>query len=224
MPSPSPIVSCRDASVLFGDVLALCPTSLTVEPGESVALMGPSGSGKTTLLQCIEGLIRPTSGAVQVLGQDQRAASRGRRADLRRRQMGLVFQSPDLLPEFSTVENVAFPLVFDGVPRARALGLAVQALDAVGIADRAHASVHTLSGGEAQRASIARALARPDVALVIADEPTASLDAESAEHVTRLLLDLAGAREAGVLLATHDPVVAAQCDRVQRLARHSAAA
>lgn len=212
-------VLCDDAQMKFGEVLALPRTSLLVEHGSSVAIMGPSGSGKSTLLGCIQGLVVPTSGSVTVLGQDQRAASRRARSDLRRRRMGLVQQSSDLLEEFSAVENVAFPLLFEGTRRPAALARAAAAVELVGLAHRADADVRSLSGGEAQRIAIARALVHPDASLIIADEPTASLDVDSARTVTELLLYAAQDREATVVLATHDPSVAGMCDRVFRLVR-----
>lgn len=212
-------VACTDATVTFGDVLALPRTSLSVFAGSSLAIMGPSGSGKSTLLACIQGLERPTSGTVVVLGQDQGSASPRARSELRRRRMGLILQSPNLLEEFSAIENVAFPLLFDGTKRASALKCAHEALSGVGLEHRANADVRTLSGGEAQRIAVARALVRPGIALLIADEPTASLDADNARRVTELLLREAERCSAAVLLATHDPAVAALCARTHHLAR-----
>lgn len=133
--------------------------------------------------------------------------------------MGLIFQNADLLPEFSAIENVAFTLLFDGVPRRDALRLASAALDAVGLAHRRDADPRTLSGGEAHRVAVARALVRPEIALVIADEPTAALDATNASEITELLLNIARDRGAAVILATHDLAVAQRCDRIVQLAR-----
>lgn len=214
------IVACDDAEVTFGATTALSRTSLHVARAESVAIMGPSGSGKTTLLQCIEGLVTATSGEVWVLGQNQTSSSGRKRSDLRRVKMGLIFQTADLLPEFNTAENVAFTLLFDGVPRTKAIGAARNALRAVGLGDRENADIRTLSGGEAQRVAVARALARPTVELIIADEPTASLDVENARDITELLLVHARERGAAVLLATHDPAIAAMCDRIVQIERH----
>ncbi|WP_042343265.1 ATP-binding cassette domain-containing protein [Brachybacterium muris] len=203
----------------FGEVLALPRTSLQVAPSESVAIMGPSGSGKSTLLSCIQGLIPPTSGIVMVLGQDQALATKVQRSDLRRRRMGLIQQNPDLLPEFSTVENVAFPLLFDGMKRADAVKRAKESLARVDLAHRSNADVRTLSGGEAQRVAVARALIHPDVALLIADEPTAALDAENAYLVTSLLTSEATRHDAALILATHDRSVASLCSRTVRISR-----
>lgn len=213
------VVQCAELSVAFGEISALPPTTLSLSAGGSMAIMGPSGSGKSTLLRCVQGLERPTGGALTVLGQNQVAASRRDRSSLRRRRLGLIQQWPDLLEEFSTVENVAFPLLFDGVPRLTALTRGREALRAVGLEERAEADVRTLSGGEAQRVAVARALARPDLALIIADEPTASLDRDNATLITELLLSEARQRGAAVMLATHDPLVAQCCDETHQLVR-----
>lgn len=217
-------VQCVNTAVTFCEILALPPTTLHVEQGDSLAIMGPSGSGKSTLLACIQGLQKPTSGTVLVLGQDQASASARARSDLRRRRMGLILQSPHLLEEFSASENVAFPLLFDGMRRSAAMELAGDALEAVGLADHAHADIRSLSGGEAQRVAVARALVRPEISLLIADEPTSSLDAENARLVTELLLREAHRRRAAVLLATHDPAVAGHCSRTHHLTRELGAA
>lgn len=213
------VVTCDDLEVAFGTTLALSRTSFHVNAGESVAIMGPSGSGKTTLLQCIEGMIRPTSGSIHVLGQNQGKASRSKRADLRRKNMGLIFQNPELLPEFSVAENVAFTLLFDGVPRAEALRAAQEALESVGLESKGNAKIQSLSGGESQRVAVARAVVRPELRLLIADEPTAALDVENARLITDILLNEAAEKGATVLLATHDPAIAAMCDRIFRIER-----
>lgn len=216
---PEPVLEGRDLSVSIDKITALHHTDVTVSPGESVAVMGPSGSGKSTLLHCLAGLTRPTTGTVKFLGKEVWSSSRAERATLRRTSMGLVFQDADLLPEFSTAENVAFTLLFDGKARSTALALAEEALGEVGLEGRGDTDPRVLSGGEAHRVSVARALVRPDVSLVLADEPTAALDAENAEVVTGVLLDVAARRDAAVLLATHDDAVAARCARLMRLSR-----
>lgn len=193
--------------------------ALPLDISEAVAIMGPSGSGKSTLLACVQGLARPTAGELAVLRQDQSTASERRRSDLRRLRMGLIQQESNLLPEFSTVENVAFPLLFDGVKRSKALSVAAEALEEVSLSERLDADVRTLSGGEAQRVAVARALTRSDLGLVVADEPTASLDAENAALITESILATARQRGASVLLATHDREVASHCDRIVRLTR-----
>lgn len=214
-----PILEGAGLSVSIDAVTALHHTDVAVRPGESLAVMGPSGSGKSTLLHCLSGLTRPSSGSVTFLGHDVWGGPRRTRAALRRQSMGLIFQDADLLPEFSTVENVAFTLLFDGMPRNKALASAEAALDEVGLADRGDADPRVLSGGEAHRIAVARALVRPEVSLVLADEPTAALDAENAALITNLLLDVATLRDAAVLLATHDRSVAARCERTLQLSR-----
>ena len=215
----SHVVECTDVEVLFGATVALPRTTLHLRAGETLALMGPSGSGKTTLLKVIQGLVKPSSGSVIVLGQDQAVASRKARSTLRLRAMGLINQNPDLLPEFTTAENVALPLLLDGVNRTQALNDAARILESLGLGDRRNADVSTLSGGEAQRVAVARALVRESVKLAIADEPTASLDADNAQKIGRELVAHTRERGATLLLATHDTAVAEHCDRVLHIAR-----
>ncbi|WP_367619127.1 ABC transporter ATP-binding protein [Brachybacterium sp.] len=203
----------------FGSVVALSRTTLHVAPGESIAIMGPSGSGKTTLLRVLQGLTPPSSGYAVVLGQNQGTARKRERAELRRRRMGLISQNADLLPEFSALENVALPLLLDGARRSEGLEAGRRALHRLGLGERCDAHVASLSGGEAQRVAVARAIVREDVELVIADEPTASLDVENAQAVTSDLLKHAADRRAALVLATHDPHVAKRCDRIVRISR-----
>lgn len=194
---------------------------LDVAPGEVVAIMGPSGTGKSTLLGVVSGLVVARGGEVVVAGHDLTTLSAAQRAAVRRRHLGLVFQSPDLLPELSVAENVAVTLVFDGVRRRDALRSARAALESVHLADLADRRIDEVSGGEAQRVALARALVRTDLALLVADEPTASLDQANAGHVARLLVDAVRSRGAGGLLATHDPRVAALADRTVHIGQSS---
>lgn len=187
--------------------------SLTISPGESVALMGPSGSGKSSILSCVVGLQRPTSGTVTVDGYCMSAARPGQRARIRRERIGVAYQDAGLLPELSVAENVAVTLLFDGVPRDRALTMAHESLEAVGLGDHSAKRVDEISGGQAQRVSIARALVRPSVALLMADEPTASLDQATARDIISLLQERVRETGVGALIATHDPAVSAACDR-----------
>lgn len=188
--------------------------SLRVERGESVALMGPSGSGKSSILSCVVGMQRPTRGRVTVDGQEMSSLRAGERARLRRELIGVAYQDAGLLPELSVAENVAVALLFDGVPRPEALDLARVSLAAVGLAGHADKAVDEISGGQAQRVSIARALVRPGAVLLVADEPTASLDRVTAGEVIELIAERVRARGVGALIATHDPAVAAACDVV----------
>lgn len=210
-------IALTGVTVAYGAQVVLDDLSLTIESGECVAVMGPSGSGKTSLLRCISGVFVPDAGTVRVGGCELSGELESGRATIRRTGMGLVFQEPDLLPELTVGENVAITRLFDGVPRRRALAEADESLAQVGLSGHAGMRPDQLSGGEAQRAAVARALCRPDVGLIIADEPTASLDRDNADRVTEVLLERARGRGVTVLLATHDPLVADQCDRTVML-------
>ncbi len=190
---------------------------LSVAPGESVALVGPSGSGKTTLLQLIGALDRPDSGEVRIDGLDILALSEPKRARLRAERMGFVFQTHRLLPQCDALENVLLPRLALGgradkadVARARAL------LDAVGLADRATHRPGQLSVGECQRVAVARALIG-EPTLLLADEPTGSLDNETAEQLAELVAQLRRAQSLTMVLVTHAPWLAARADRVLRI-------
>jgi putative ABC transport system ATP-binding protein len=187
-----------------------------VAPGEWVAIVGESGSGKSTLLNTIAGLERPDAGEVRV---DGRALDHGDDTALalwRRRHVGFVFQAFHLLPYLSVAENVALPLALNGVASAERARRAAEALEAVGLASFAARRPGSLSGGEMQRAAIARALVhRP--ALVLADEPTGNLDAANAQAVLACLADAVKRSGAAALMVTHSAVAAARADRVLRL-------
>ena len=188
-------------------VTALKDVDLVLGPGEFVAVMGPSGSGKSTLLNLAGTLDTPTSGRVLVEGQDLAGLSPTRKADLRRRSIGFVFQDFNLLPSLTAVENVAFPLELDGVPVARARAQAMEALDGVGVAELADRFPEDVSGGQAQRIAIARALIGPR-RLLLADEPTGALDSATGSDVVAVLRQRAD-DGAAVLLVTHEPRFAA---------------
>ena len=192
-------------------VTALKDVDLVLGPGEFVAVMGPSGSGKSTLLNLAGTLDTPTSGRVLVEGQDLAGLSPTRKADLRRRSIGFVFQDFNLLPSLTAVENVAFPLELDGVPVARARAQAMEALDGVGVAELADRFPEDVSGGQAQRIAIARALIGPR-RLLLADEPTGALDSATGGDVVAVLRQRAD-DGAAVLLVTHEPRFAAWADR-----------
>jgi len=198
------------------EVTALAGASLTVAEAEVVAVMGPSGCGKSTLLQVIGGLDAPDSGTVTVAGRDWAALGRSAAAAVRRRTVGYIFQTLDLLPMATAAENVEVPLLLDRMDRAQRAERVADVLATVGLAEQAHHLPDQLSGGQQQRVAIARALVhRP--ALVLADEPTGSLDSQTAQAVTRLLVDAARQRRAGVILVTHDPQIAGHADRVVRM-------
>ncbi|MGL5817398.1 MAG: ABC transporter ATP-binding protein [Phycicoccus sp.] len=208
------VVVARRLTVVVGATVILPATDLVLRSGEVLAVMGPSGSGKTTLLRCVTGLVQPSGGSVSTLGVDLGSASERERARHRRARIGLMFQDPELLPELTVGENVALLGVFDGVPRRRALLDAEVRLAEVGLSGRAGDRVGVLSRGEAQRVALARALARDSMSLLVADEPTASLDATTGGAVVELILERVRALGAAAMIATHDAGVAARCDRV----------
>lgn len=168
-------------------VRALDGINLEVEPGELLAVMGPSGSGKSTLLSIAGGLERPNRGSVFINGIDLATLDGVRRAQVRRRQIGYVFQDYNLIPSLSALENVEMPLQLDGVPNAKARALAMEALDEVGVGDLADRFPERLSGGQRQRIAIARAILK-DPRILILDEATSALDTES-EKIVQAALD-----------------------------------
>lgn len=201
----------RSYPVGRGTVQVLHDVSFTVSEGEVCAIMGPSGSGKSTLMYCLAGLEQPTTGDVSLLGESLTGRSRTALAELRRAELGFVFQSYNLLPTLSVFENVALPFRLRG-DRIDATRVE-EALAAVGLTGRGTAMPPSLSGGEQQRVAIARVLAqRPRI--VFADEPTGALDSRSGALVLAELQRIGRAAGQCVLVVTHDPGVAAACDRV----------
>ncbi|WP_181309894.1 ABC transporter ATP-binding protein [Nocardioides campestrisoli] len=194
------------------EVRAVRDASLSVEPGELVALMGPSGSGKSTLLNLAGGLDTPTSGRVTVAGVDLAGLTQTERARLRRTTIGYVFQDFNLIPALTAEENVALPAELDGRRRSEARETARAALAELGIAELADRFPDDLSGGQQQRVAIARAIAG-ERRLILADEPTGALDTETGEQILRLLRERCDAGAAGVLV-THEARHAAWADRV----------
>ena len=197
--------------------VVLRDVDLTVAGGEIVVLLGRSGSGKSTLLNLVSGIDRPTAGTVRVEGVDVTALSETARTRLRRRRIGFVFQFFNLIPTLTVEENLRLPLELNGVDGAAGRARARWLLDEVGLADRAASFPDRLSGGEQQRVAVARALAH-DPALVLADEPTGNLDAESARQVLDLMAGLARRAGRTVIAASHSEEVAALADRVLTLA------
>ena len=201
-------------AVRYGEHVVFEDLDLEVGRGEALAVMGPSGSGKSSLLACVTGVLVPSAGLVDVGETRLSEFSAADRAQVRRKLIGQVFQDADLLPELTVEENVAVTLLFDGRKRGTAMGLAQVALAEVGIAGHADKRIDEISGGQAQRVALARALVRPEIRLLVADEPTASLDSVNALRVTALIMDRVRSSDIGALIATHDHAVAALCDRV----------
>lgn len=200
----------------FGSRFVLRNVSLTLEPGHYVAIMGESGVGKSTLLNLIAGLDVPDSGRVTIEGQDLAALDDAARTRLRRARLGFVFQAFHLLPHLTIEKNIALPLALNGRGGAEARTRVDEMLEAVGLQRRRHAFPRELSGGEMQRVAIARALVhRP--ALVLADEPTGNLDAESAQQVLALLAAQLERDRAACILVTHSEVAAATTQRILAL-------
>jgi putative ABC transport system ATP-binding protein len=198
------------------EVTALRGLDLQVRAGELVAVMGPSGSGKTTLLNCLSGLDDIDAGRVLIGGRDLFAMSDAERTEHRARSMGFVFQSFNLIPVFTAVENVELPLLLVSTDRREARARAMAMLDRVGLTGRDRHRPNELSGGEQQRVTIARALvARP--AIVWADEPTGNLDTAMAAQVMDLLLQLNAEEAQTIVLVTHDPSIGAAAHRLVRM-------
>lgn len=192
----------------------LSAIDLAVNAGEAVAVLGPSGSGKSTLLGLLAGLDQPSSGEVSLLGRALGTLDEDERAELRAGRVGFVFQSFQLLPGMTALENVALPLQIGG--KAGARPQAESLLDEVGLGERLHHLPRQLSGGEQQRVALARAFAG-DPEVLFADEPTGNLDAASGERVMDLLFDLRDRVGSTLLLVTHDQALASRCDRILQL-------
>jgi putative ABC transport system ATP-binding protein len=196
-------------------VAALAGVTLGIRRGEFVAVMGPSGSGKSTLLNVVAGLERPTAGIIRVDGEDLAKLDEEALARHRSKRVGMVFQAFNLLPRFRVVENVALPLAFAGVPAAERIQRARAVLERLGMSARAEHRSNELSGGELQRAAIARALIG-NPAILLADEPTGNLDSANGAALLALLEDL-HAHGQTVLLVTHDAQIAAHAERTIRM-------
>ncbi|QDV75136.1 ABC transporter ATP-binding protein [Botrimarina mediterranea] len=203
--SPAVVVRGVTKSFARGDVVTnvLKSVDLTIEQGECLFLLGPSGSGKTTLMSIIGCLLTPDTGTVKVLGRDIPALTLSERADLRRREVGFVFQRFNLIRGLTAAENVGAPLRLDGVSERDARRRAVELLERVGLGDRANESPERMSVGQCQRVAVARALVA-DPQIVLADEPTASLDAQSGQQAMRLLRELTVEAGKTLVVVTHD--------------------
>ncbi|MBO6782642.1 MAG: ABC transporter ATP-binding protein [Alphaproteobacteria bacterium] len=197
-----------------GDVNILRGIDLEVARGERLGVVGPSGSGKSTMMMVMAGLERLTGGSVHVGGEDLSRRDEDALARFRRRRVGIVFQAFHLIPTMNALENVAVPLEFAG--EADAFDRARTSLEAVGLGHRLDHYPSQLSGGEQQRVALARAFA-PGPDLLLADEPTGNLDGDTGEKIIETLFDLSRTRGTTLVLITHDPAIAALCDRVVHL-------
>lgn len=198
-----------------GMVNILRGIDLTITAGETIGIVGPSGSGKTSLMLLMAGLEQVTSGRLYVNGRDLATMTEDQLALWRRQEIGIVFQAFHLIPTMTALENVAVPLELAG--QRDAFATARSALDSVGLSHRLQHYPSQLSGGEQQRVALARALVgRPK--LLLADEPTGNLDLETGQRVMALIFDLARAHGSTLVLITHDPALAARCDRIIHLA------
>lgn len=208
----APRLAARGLQHRFGPTVALAGVDVDLADGESLAIMGPSGSGKSTLLHVLAGIVVPTSGTVLLRGSEVQRLPEKERSLLRRSRYGFVFQFGQLLSELSALENVALPAMLTGATRPDAEAAATQWLAALGLAGAEGRRPGELSGGQAQRVAVARALiTRPEV--VFADEPTGSLDQQTGHDVMQLLVESTQAVGASLVVVTHDADVAAWCDR-----------
>jgi putative ABC transport system ATP-binding protein len=193
-------------------VRALDGVTMTLDQGQFLGLLGTSGSGKSTLLNLIAGLDRPTSGSLKVFGRDLAEMSRLELSQHRRSNVGMIFQSFNLIPTMPALENVALAMMFAGVPRAERERRAVELLHSVGLAERQAHRPSEMSGGEQQRVSIARALAN-NPAILLADEPTGNLDSRTAHEILDLLRRLNEQQNKTIVVVTHDPLLAGEYAR-----------
>ena len=215
-----PVLEARDVTKTFQEgqhtVPVLKGCSLTLEPGEIVCLEGPSGSGKTTFLSILGCILTPTSGSLRVEGEPVDEKRPEHLPEIRKKSIGFVFQQFNLFPSLTALENVQYALNIKGVRDAAARTEAARVLDQVGLADRKKFLPRDLSGGQKQRVALARALAGSSP-ILLADEPTANLDAEAGAQVLTLFRDLAKRENRALLIVTHDPKVRSISDRILRI-------
>ena len=206
------MIQIKNLTKRFGDLQVLKGVNLTIEKGEVVSIVGSSGAGKTTLLQLIGTLDKPTSGTILFDGEDLGRLNSKRLAAFRNKHIGFVFQSHQLLPEFTALENVVIPALIAGRKKAEAEAEAIQLLQVMGLAERAQHKPAEMSGGENQRVAVARALINhPDV--ILADEPSGSLDSKNKEGLHKLFFDLRDRYGQTFVIVTHDEALASYTDR-----------
>lgn len=216
---PPSLIAFKDITKIYGsgsaEVRALGGVDLQIDEGEFVAIMGPSGSGKSTAMNIIGCLDKPTDGTYQFKGVDVGTLSHNQRALLRRHFLGFIFQGFNLLSRTSAIENVELPLIYRGMPLKERRALAIQALDLVGLADRASHSPNELSGGQQQRVAIARAIVtKPNV--LLADEPTGNVDTKTSGEIMQLLTSLNRDQHITIIMVTHEEDMAAYAHRLVR--------
>ena len=206
------IISAKNITKSYGKTEVLHGVSLDVKQGEVLAIMGPSGSGKSTLLHSLAAIISVDSGEIIFDGRNIAKLSDNKRSILRRTAFGFVFQFSQLVPELTVIDNVALPLLLNGISRNKAYAEAKKWLEAVGLPDKHESTPGEISGGQAQRAAIARAMVvQPKI--LFADEPTGSLDSLNSEHVMELFIKTAKDNGTTVIMVTHEPSIAAYADR-----------
>lgn len=210
------MLEARNVSLSYGATTALRDVSLLVEDGASAALMGASGSGKSSLLHCLAGVIVPDEGTVLLDGVDLTGLSDGERSRVRLERVGVVFQFGDLVPELTLIENVMLPLQLLGRRTHHARARALELLDRLSVADLADSRTAAVSGGQSQRAAVARAMVH-EPRIVLADEPTGALDSINAEAVLDALVEMTKSTGTTLLVVTHDNVVASHLDTLMTL-------
>ena len=203
----------KQFSIGGGFFTALNNISLTIEDNEFTGLVGPSGSGKTTLLNIIGGLDSPTSGNLKVLNRIMNETSHDERALIRKKYMGFIFQSYNLLPVYTVYENVELPLILNNTDRNKRKEKVLNAIDSVGLIDKIDSRPNQLSGGQCQRTAIARAIVH-NPSLVLADEPTANLDSENSHHIMEIMQQLNKNFNTSFIFATHDEKIMGYLNRI----------
>lgn len=215
-----PVVACRGVTKTYGKgesaVRALRGVDIEVAPGETLMLVGPSGCGKTTLISVVAGVLDRDGGECRVLGTDWSEMSAGEKTSFRARNIGFVFQSFNLIPTLSAAENVAVPLLINGVPRREAVERAGAVLARVGLGDRTKDVPSRLSGGQQQRVAIARSLVHGP-RLVVCDEPTSALDHATGQKVMELLREIAAGSDLSLIVVTHDQRIFEYADRIAEM-------